>query len=70
MDDITNLILKSIFVDNTYIRGHSCWFDSQKPHGTKSDGYTISMRIDGKFKSEFRNKLFGKNSKWKTIHKP
>ena len=61
---------KSIFVDNTYIRGHSCWFDSQKPHGTKSDGYTISMRIDGKFKSEFRNKLFGKNSKWKTIHKP
>ena len=61
---------KRFFVDNIYIKGNSCWFDSQKPHGTKSDGYTISMRIDGKFKSDFRNKLFGKNSEWKTIHKP
>ena len=58
---------KSIFVDNTYIQGNTCWFDSQKVHGTKSDGYSISMRIDGKYKSDFRDKLFGNNSEWKTI---
>ena len=40
-----------------YIQGSSCWFDSQKSHGTKSNGYSISMRIDGKFKSDFRDKL-------------
>ncbi len=61
---------KSIFVDNIYIQGSSCWFDSQKSHGTKSNGYTVSMRIDGKFTSEFRKKLFGKKSKWKTAHIP
>ena len=61
---------KRIFVDNIYIQGSSCWFDSQKSHGTKSNGYTVSMRIDGKFTSDFRNKLFGKNSKWKTAQIP
>tara|TARA_R110002020_G_scaffold49105_13_gene140111 strand:- start:2414 stop:3040 length:627 start_codon:yes stop_codon:yes gene_type:complete len=61
---------KRIFVDNIYIEGNTCWFDSKKPHGTESDGYSISMRVDGKFKSDFRNKLFGKNSKWKTAHIP
>ena len=53
-----------------YIQGSSCWFDSQKYHGTKSNGYSISMRIDGKFKSDFRHKIFGKNSKWQTREKP
>ena len=53
-----------------YLQGSSCWFDSQKPHGTKSNGYSISMRIDGKFNSDFRDKLFGKDSKWQTREKP
>jgi hypothetical protein len=52
-----------------YLQGSSCWFDSQKSHGTKSNGYSISMRIDGKFKSDFRNKIFGDGSEWQTIKK-
>ena len=51
-----------------YIKGSSCWFDSFKYHGTESkDDYAVSVRIDGEFTQEFREKLFGKNSKWKTI---
>ena len=52
-----------------YIQGSSCWFDSQKSHGTKSKGYSISMRIDGKFNSDFRDKIFGDGSEWQTIKK-
>ena len=63
--------LKKLFIleneNPIYIKGNSCWFDSKKYHGTKSDGYSISMRIDGKFNSDFRDKLFGKDSKWETI---
>tara|TARA_B100000029_G_scaffold504809_1_gene584324 strand:- start:76 stop:741 length:666 start_codon:yes stop_codon:yes gene_type:complete len=50
-----------------YIQGSSCWFDSKKIHGTETDGYGVSLRVDGEFTDEFRKKLFGENSKWKTI---
>ena len=50
-----------------YIKGSSCWFNSTKPHGTETNGYGVSIRIDGEFTSDFRKKLFGKNSKWKTV---
>tara|TARA_R110000765_G_scaffold409241_1_gene507387 strand:+ start:176 stop:835 length:660 start_codon:yes stop_codon:yes gene_type:complete len=51
-----------------YIKGSSGWFDSFKYHGTESqDDIAVSVRIDGEFTQEFREKLFGKNSKWKTI---
>ena len=50
-----------------YIKGSSCWFNSTKVHGTESSGYGVSIRIDGEFTSDFRKKLFGKNSKWKTV---
>ena len=68
------LSAKKLFIlDNNqpiYLQGSSCWFDSQKSHGTKSNGYSISMRIDGKFNSDFRDKLFGKDSKWQTRENP
>jgi hypothetical protein len=50
-----------------YIQGSSCWFDSQKYHGTKTNGYGVSLRVDGEYTSEFREKLFGKDSKWATV---
>ena len=50
-----------------YIKGSSCWFNSTKSHGTETNGYGVSVRIDGEFTSDFRKKLFGKNSKWKTV---
>ena len=50
-----------------YMKGYSCWFDSTKVHGCKTNGHGVSIRIDGEFTSDFRRKLFGKNSKWKTI---
>ena len=50
-----------------YMKGYSCWLDSTKVHGCKTNGYGVSVRIDGEFTSDFRRKLFGKNSKWKTI---
>lgn len=59
---------KRFFVDGNFVEGYSCWFDSQKPHGTESDGFSISMRVDGKFESDFRDKIFGKNSKWETFY--
>ena len=63
--------LKKLFIlENEkpiYIKGNSCWFDSKKYHGTKTNGYGVSLRVDGEFTSEFREKLFGKDSKWKTV---
>ena len=50
-----------------YIQGNSCWFDSKKIHGTETNGYGVSLRVDGEFKSEFRDKIFGKNSRWMTL---
>ena len=62
---------KKLFIaekgETHHLKGNTCWFDSQKPHGTLSNGYSVSMRIDGKFKSDFRNKIFGEGSEWKTI---
>ena len=49
-----------------YIKGSSRWFNSTKVHGTESNGYGVSVRIDGEFTEEFREKLFG-DTKWKTI---
>jgi len=63
--------LKKLFIlENEkpiYIKGNSCWFDSKKYHGTKTNGYGVSLRVDGEYTSEFRDKLFGKDSKWKTV---
>ena len=65
--------LKKLFVLKNekpfYIKGNSCWFNSKKYHGTKTtktNGYGVSLRVDGEFTSEFRDKLFGKDSKWET----
>ena len=55
--------------DTIYLKGNSCWCDSQRRHGTKSDGYSVSIRVDGKWKSDFRNKIFGEGSEWETITK-
>ena len=55
--------------ETIYLKGNSCWFDSQRRHGTKSDGYSVSIRVDGKWKSDFRNKIFGEGSEWETITK-
>lgn len=51
-----------------YIKGSSCWFDSRKIHGTETNGYGVSLRVDGEFTSEFRDKLFGQGSKWMTLN--
>ncbi len=51
-----------------YIKGNSCWFDSRKIHGTETNGYGVSLRVDGEFTSEFRDKLFGQGSKWMTLN--
>jgi hypothetical protein len=41
------------------LKGISCWFDGSKIHGTKSgDGLSASVRIDGEFTPEFREKVF------------
>ena len=58
------------FIQNNkpnYIKGNSCWFDSRKIHGTETNGYGVSLRVDGEFTSEFRDKLFGQGSKWMTL---
>ena len=55
--------------ETIYLKGNSCWVDSQRRHGTKSDGYSVSIRVDGKWKSDFRNKIFGEGSEWETITK-
>lgn len=63
--------LKKLFIlENEkpiYIKGNSCWFDSKKYHGTKTNGYGVSLRVDGEYTSDFRKKLFGKDSKWETV---
>jgi hypothetical protein len=54
----------------TFLKGNSCWFNTRFPyyHGAESSmKYTASVRIDGKFTREFREKLFGEGSTWETI---
>ena len=34
---------------------------------TETNGYGVSLRVDGEFTSEFRDKLFGQGSKWMTL---
>ena len=63
---------KRIFVmingERIYIKGYSCWFDSREFHGSEvTEKYSMGVRIDGEFTSDFREKLFGKNSKWKSL---
>jgi hypothetical protein len=50
-----------------YIQGSSGWFDTTIPHGSETEEYGVSLRVDGEFTPEFRKKLFGKDSKWETI---
>lgn len=50
-----------------YIKGSSCWFNTKIPHGSETNGYGVSLRVDGEFTSELRKRLFGKDSKWETI---
>ena len=63
--------LKKLFIleneKTIYIKGNSCWFNSKKYHGTKTNGYGVSLRVDGEYTSDFRKKLFGKDSKWETV---
>jgi len=54
--------------ERIYIKGYSCWFDSREFHGSEvTEKYSMGVRIDGEFTSDFREKLFGKNSKWKSL---
>ena len=53
--------------NHTYIQGSSCWFDAKIKHGSESDGFAASLRVDGEFTKEFREKSFGKNSKRETV---
>jgi len=49
-----------------YSNGVSCWFNPIMLHGIKNgDDFSASLRIDGEFTEEFREKLFG-DTKWKT----
>ena len=52
-----------------YIKGiPTLWFDSRKIHGTETNGYGVSLRVDGEFTSEFRDKLnLVKVTKWMTL---
>ena len=48
--------------------GYSCWFDSRKFHGAEALGRNgVSVRVDGKFTSDFREKVFGKDAEWESL---
>ena len=46
---------------------NASWFNTKIPHGSETNGYGVSLRVDGEFTSELRKRLFGKDSKWETI---
>lgn len=49
---------KKLVVDGKIVDTNVCWFNSYTPHQTlPSDGLRWSLRIDGKFTAEFKNKL-------------
>jgi len=43
----------------TYVTGSTCWLDASYAHGTNaSNGLSATIRIDGEFTAEFRQKIF------------
>ena len=52
-------LMNHITGDKLYVSGHTAWFDTvNQYHGSdRSDGLTFSIRVDGHFTQEFRERI-------------
>lgn len=49
---------KHVYLSGELLPSNCVWFDTREPHRISSEGVAWSFRVDGKFKPEFKEKLW------------